>query len=88
VGSVRGQGGYRLRPRLRRPEVLPGIGTGPEVRSGFRGGISREDGEDVPEDEALFRDLWDDEGERERVLTILQAECEVLPGMPEDYFPY
>ena len=45
-------------------------------------------GEDGPEDEALFRDLWEDEGERETVLTILQAECEVLPGRPEDYFPY
>ena len=45
-------------------------------------------GEGEPEDEALFRDLWEDEGERETVLTILQAECEVLPGRPEDYFPH
>ncbi|HLL40755.1 MAG TPA: hypothetical protein VK357_13985 [Rubrobacteraceae bacterium] len=45
-------------------------------------------GEDEPEDEALFRDLWDDEGEREPVLSILQAECDVLIGRPEDYFPY
>ena len=39
-------------------------------------------GEDDPEDEALFRDLWEDEGERETVLEILKAECEVLPGKP------
>ena len=44
-------------------------------------------GEDEPEDEALFRDLWADEGERETVLMILQAECEVLAGRPEDYLP-
>jgi vacuolar-type H+-ATPase subunit C/Vma6 len=43
--------------------------------------------ERMGEDEALFRDLWEDEGERETVLTILQAECEVLPGRPEDYLP-
>lgn len=45
-------------------------------------------GEDDPEEEALFRDLWEDEGGRETVLAILQAECEVLPGRPEDYCPY
>jgi hypothetical protein len=27
-------------------------------------------------------------GERETVLAILQAECEVLIGRPEDYLPY
>jgi hypothetical protein len=36
----------------------------------------------------LFRDLWEDEGERETELTLLHAECEVLSGRPEDYFPY
>ena len=30
----------------------------------------------------------EDEGERETVLQILQAECEVLLGRPEDYFPH
>ena len=44
-------------------------------------------GEDEPEDEALFRDVWADEGERETVLMMLQAECEVLAGRPEDYLP-
>ena len=45
-------------------------------------------GEDEPEDEALFRDLWEDESERETVSMVLQAECEVLPGRPEDHLPY
>ena len=45
-------------------------------------------GEDEPEDEDLLRDLWEDEAERETVLMGLQAECEVLAGRPEDYFPY
>ena len=50
-------------------------------------------GEDEPEDEAPFRDLWEDEGEREAVLmmvlmVLVQAECEVLAGRPKDYFPY
>ncbi len=44
-------------------------------------------GEDDPDDEDLFRDLWEDEGERETVLQVLQADCKVLPGRPEDYFP-
>jgi hypothetical protein len=40
--------------------------------------------EDETDDEALFRDLWEDEGERETILTILQAACEILPGGPEN----
>ena len=47
-----------------------------------------QDGEYEPEYEALFRDLWEDEGEQDTVLMVLQAECEVLPDRPEDYFPY
>ncbi len=45
-------------------------------------------GEDEPEDEDLFRDLWEDEAERETVLMVLQTECEVLPGRPEDHYPF
>jgi hypothetical protein len=44
--------------------------------------------ERIGEDETFFRDLWEDEGERETVLEILKAEFEVLPGRPEAYFPY
>jgi hypothetical protein len=65
-----------------------GLALDPKYVAGFVEGCLERMGEDVPEDEALFRDLWEDEGERETVLTILQAGCEVLPGRPEDYFPY
>jgi hypothetical protein len=40
-------------------------------------------GEDYPEDEAMFRDLWEDEAEKDAVLEILKAECEVRPGRPQ-----
>jgi hypothetical protein len=39
-------------------------------------------GEDYPEDEALFRDLWEDESEKDAVLEILKTECDVRPGKP------
>ena len=60
----------------------------PKYIEGFVEGCLEKMGEDDPDDEALLRDLWEDEGERETVLAILQAECEVLLGRPEDYFPY
>ena len=65
-----------------------GLALDPKYIEGFVEGCLERMGEDEPEDEALFRDLWDDEGERETVLSILQAECEVLTGRPDDYFPY
>ena len=45
-------------------------------------------GEDEPEAEVLFRDLWEDEGESRTLPVILQAESGVLPGRHEDYFPH
>ena len=51
------------------------------------GGLDRI-GEDEPEDEDLLRDLWEDQGERDTVLMVLQAECEGLPGGPEDLPPF
>lgn len=72
------------------PETTRALGELPfrmELRPTVEGCLERI-GEDDPEDEALFRDLWEDEGERETMLTILQAECEVLPSRPEDYSPY
>ena len=38
-------------------------------------------------DEALFKGPIGGRG-RETVLQMLQAECEWLPGRPEDYLPY
>jgi hypothetical protein len=37
-------------------------------------------GEDETEDEDLFRDLWEDEGERETVLMVLQGRVRGLAG--------
>ena len=65
-----------------------GLALDPKYVEGFVEGCLERMGGDESEDEAIFRDLWEDEGERETVLTILQAECEVLAGRPEDYFPY
>jgi hypothetical protein len=65
-----------------------GLALDPKYVEGFVEGCLERMGEDEPEDEALFRDVWEDEGERETVLSIPQAECDVLNGRPEDYFPY
>jgi len=60
-----------------------GLALDPKYIEGFVEGRLERIGEDNPEDEAFFRDMWDDEGERETVLKILKAECEVLSGRPE-----
>ena len=39
-------------------------------------------GEDNPEEERLFRDLWKDETQREVVVENLKADCEVRTGRP------
>jgi hypothetical protein len=39
-------------------------------------------GEDDPDEEQLFRDLWEDETQREVVVESLQADCEVRTGRP------
>jgi hypothetical protein len=39
-------------------------------------------GEDDPEEERIFRDLWDDETQREVVIESLKADCEVRTGRP------
>ena len=39
-------------------------------------------GEDDPDEEQLFRDLWEDETQREVVIESLQADCEVRSGRP------
>ena len=65
-----------------------GLTLDPEYVEGLVEGCLERIGEDETEDEDLFRDLWEDEGERETVLMVLQADCDVLPGRPEDYLPY
>ena len=39
-------------------------------------------GEDQPEEELLFRDLWEDETQRDVVIESLQADCVVRRGRP------
>ena len=39
-------------------------------------------GEDYPEEELLFRELWYDESQRDVVIESLQADCEVRSGKP------
>jgi hypothetical protein len=39
-------------------------------------------GEDDPDEELLFRELWEDETQREVVIESLQADCEVRSGRP------
>jgi len=39
-------------------------------------------GEDDPDEEQLFRDLWEDETQRDVVIESLKADCEVRTGRP------
>ena len=39
-------------------------------------------GEDYPEEEQLFRELWDEETQRDVVIDSLKADCEVRTGRP------
>jgi hypothetical protein len=39
-------------------------------------------GEDDPVEEQLFRDLWEDDTQREVVIESLQADCEIRAGRP------
>jgi hypothetical protein len=39
-------------------------------------------GEGHSEEELLFRDLWEDETQREVVIECLKADCEIRSGRP------
>jgi len=39
-------------------------------------------GEDDPDEEQRFRDLWEDKTQREVVIESLKADCEVRTGRP------
>ena len=62
-----------------------GLALDPAYIEGWVEGCLERIGEDYPEDEAMFRDLWEDEDEKETVLEILKAECEIRPGRPHDF---
>ena len=40
----------------------------------------------IPEEEQIFRDLWEDETQREVVKESLKADCEVRRGRPPGVF--
>jgi hypothetical protein len=42
-------------------------------------------GEDDPEEERLFRNLWEDEAQREVVIESLKGDCDVRTGRPQGY---
>ena len=65
-----------------------GLALDPKYIEGFVEGCLERVGEDDVDGEMLFRDLWDDPAEKDTVLDCLKAECEVLVGRPEDYFPW
>jgi hypothetical protein len=49
---------------------------------GFVEGCLERIGEDDPDEELLFRDLFEDETQRDVVIEGLQADCEVRTGRP------
>ncbi len=49
---------------------------------GFVEGCLERIGEDDPDEEQIFCDLWEDETQRDLVLESLKAECEVRTGRP------
>ena len=60
-----------------------GLALGPAYIEGWVEGCLERIGEDDPEEERLFRDLWEDETQREVVIESLKADCDVRTGRPE-----
>ena len=59
-----------------------GLALDPAYIEGWVQGCLERIGEDDPEEERLFRDLWEDDTQREIVVESLKADCEVRPGRP------
>jgi hypothetical protein len=59
-----------------------GLALDPNYVDGWIEGCLERIGEDYPEEELLFRDLWEDETQREVVIQSLKADCEVRTGRP------
>jgi hypothetical protein len=55
----------------------------PHYVDGWVEGCLERIGEDYPEEELLFRDLWEDETQRDLVIESLKADCEVRAGRSE-----
>jgi hypothetical protein len=60
-----------------------GLALDEKYIEGFVEGCLERIGEDDPEGEDLLRDMWEDDSEKETVLDILKAECDVVAGRPE-----
>jgi hypothetical protein len=59
-----------------------GLAVDPAYIEGWVEGCLERIGEDYPDEEQLFRDLWEDETQREVVIESLKADCEVRKGRP------
>ena len=59
-----------------------GLALDPHYVDGWVEGCLERTGEDDPDEELLFRDLFEDETQRDVVVESLQADCEVRPGRP------
>jgi hypothetical protein len=59
-----------------------GLALAPAYIEGWVEGCLERIGEDYPDEEQLFRDLWEDETQREVMIESLQADCEVRTGRP------
>ncbi len=62
-----------------------GLALDPAYVEGFVEGCLERIGEDDPEEEQLFRDLWEDETQRDLVVDSLKADCEVRTGRPQGF---
>jgi hypothetical protein len=63
-----------------------GLALDPHYVDGWVEGCLERIGEDEPDEEQLFRDLWEDETQREVVIESLKADCEVRTGRPAGPF--
>jgi len=59
-----------------------GLALDPAYIEGWVEGCLERIGEDYPDEERLFRDLWEDETQRDVVIESLQADCEIRAGRP------
>jgi hypothetical protein len=71
-----------LRSSGRRVPLLSGSTYDERYVEGWVEGCLERIGQEDPEEELLFHDLWDDETQREVVIDCLQADCQVRTGRP------
>ena len=77
------QGCHRLRPHGYDGEIFYlGLALDPAYVEGFAEGCLERIGEDDPDQVQIFRDLWEDETQREVVIESLKADRNVKAGRP------